>query len=46
MFNDPNYNCDVYKIKLGMEVSRRTEPDKYSEWQLFTFREYWQMAGL
>jgi len=32
IFNDPKYNCNMYKVKLKLEIPQRTEPEKHSAW--------------
>ena len=45
LFNDPNFNCDVYITELALEQEpQHTEPHKQGPWELFTMKEYQQMA--
>jgi len=37
LFNDPKYDCDVYKLKVHPRTELdRTEPTKQGEWEHFS----------
>ena len=37
LFNDPNFNCDIYATKLiSKQKLEHTEPDKQELWELFS----------
>src|SRR6266498_4105168 len=45
LINDPNYNCDVYTLKVHPNTELDLmEPDKYGEWKKFFFEAYERMA--
>src|SRR2546429_5972841 len=45
LFNDPNYNCDVYMTKLSnIQIPQQTESDKQGPWMHFAFKTYHQYA--
>ena len=45
LINDPNYNCDVYTLKVHPNTELDLmEPDKNEEWEKFSFEAYKRMA--
>src|SRR6266540_1757262 len=41
LINDPNYNCDVYTLKIHLNTELDLiEPDKNGEWEKFSFEAY------
>src|SRR6266540_1900277 len=45
LINDPNYNCDVYTLKVHPNIELDLiEPDKNGEWEKFSFKAYERMA--
>src|SRR6266542_5276044 len=43
--NDPNYNCDVYTLKVHSNTELDfMKPDKNREWEKFSFEAYEKMA--
>src|SRR6266542_3572685 len=45
LFNDPEYNCDVYKLKVHLRTElNRTEPTKQGEWEHFSWDVYEKMV--
>src|SRR6266508_1192680 len=45
LFNDPEYNCDVYKLKVHPKTKHdRTEPTKQREWEHFFWDAYEKMV--
>src|SRR6266540_55675 len=41
LINDPNYNCDVYTLKVHPNTELDLmEPDKNGEWEKFSFETY------
>src|SRR6266498_441828 len=45
LINDPNYNCDVYTLKVHPNTELDLiEPDKNREWEKFSFEAYKKMA--
>ena len=45
LFNDPNFNCDVYMTKLQKnQIPQQTEPEKQGPWMHFAFKTYHQYA--
>ena len=45
LFNDPNFNCDVYMTKLSKnQIPQQTEPEKQGPWMHFAFKTYHQYA--
>ncbi len=45
LFNDPEYNCDVYKLKVYPRTELdRTEPTKQGEWEHFSWDAYEKMV--
>src|SRR6266498_3452155 len=45
LINDPNYNCDVYTLKVHPNIELDLiEPDKNGEWEKFSFEAYERMA--
>src|SRR6266508_2767157 len=45
LINDPNYNCDVYTLKVHPNTELDLiEPDKNREWEKFSFEAYERMA--
>src|ERR1051325_9480782 len=44
LFNDSQYNCDVYLTKINRKYPRRTEPKKASDWILYDFDRYEKLA--
>src|SRR6266542_5781261 len=45
LINDPNYNCDVYTLKMYPNTELDLmEPDKNGEWEKFSFEAYKRMA--
>ncbi|GBB94551.1 hypothetical protein RclHR1_02380010 [Rhizophagus clarus] len=46
LFNDPNFNCDIYATKLiSSQKLEHTEPDKQGPWELFNWNKYKEMAN-
>ncbi|GES91988.1 retroviral-like aspartic protease 1 [Rhizophagus clarus] len=46
LFNDPNFNCDIYATKLiSNQKLEHTEPDKQGPWELFSWDNYKEMAN-
>ena len=45
LINDPNYNCDVYILKVHPNIELDlTEPNKNRKWEKFSFEAYERMA--
>src|SRR6266540_1032438 len=45
LFNDSEYNCDVYKLKVHPKTELdRTEPTKQEEWEYFFWDAYEKMV--
>src|SRR6266498_134152 len=45
LINDPNYNCDVYTLKVHSNTELDLmEPEKNGEWEKFSFEAYERMA--
>src|SRR6266540_50715 len=45
LINDPNYNCDVYTLKVHPNTELDLmEPKKNGEWEKFSFEAYERMA--
>src|SRR6266542_5704382 len=45
LINNPNYNCDVYTLKVHPNTELDLmEPDKNREWEKFSFETYERMA--
>src|SRR6266536_5314875 len=45
LFNDPEYDCDVYKLKVHLRIElNRTEPTKQGEWEHFSWDAYEKMV--
>ncbi len=45
LINDPNYNCNVYTLKVHLNIELDLmEPDKNGEWEKFFFEAYERMA--
>src|SRR6266540_2487021 len=45
LINDPNYNCDVYTLKVYPNTKLDLmEHDKNGEWEKFSFEAYERMA--
>ncbi len=45
LINDPNYNCDVYTLKVHLNTKLDLmEPDKNGEWEKFSFEAYERMV--
>ena len=45
LFNDPEYNCDVYIAKLlPSQLSKHTKPTKQGPWKLVSVKEYKNLA--
>ena len=45
LINDPNYNCDVYTLKVHPNTELDLmEPDKNREWEKFFFEAYERMV--
>ena len=45
LFNDPEYDCDVYKLKVHPRTELdRTEPTKQGEWEHFSWDAYEKMV--
>ncbi len=45
LINDPNYNCDVYTLKVHPNTELDLmEPEKNGEWEKFSFKAYERMA--
>src|SRR6266511_3364718 len=45
LINNPNYNCDVYTLKVHLNTELDLmEPDKNGEWEKFFFEAYKKMA--
>src|SRR6266498_2728676 len=45
LINDPNYNCDVYILKIHPNTELDLmEPNKNGEWEKFSFEAYERMA--
>ena len=41
LFNDPEYDCDVYKLKVYLRTELdRTKPTKQGEWKHFSWDAY------
>ncbi|GBC00604.1 hypothetical protein RclHR1_03900021 [Rhizophagus clarus] len=46
LFNDPNFNCDIYATKLiSNQKLEHTESDKQGPWELFNWDNYKEMAN-
>src|SRR6266545_2858059 len=45
LINDPNYNCDVYTLKVHPNTEfDLIEPNKNGEWEKFSFEAYERIA--
>src|SRR6266540_1471608 len=45
LINDPNYNCDVYTLKVHPNTELDLmKPDKNGEWEKFSFEAYERMV--
>src|SRR6266496_1368509 len=45
LLNDPNYNCDIYTLKVHPNTELDLiEPDKNGEWKKFSFEAYERIA--
>src|SRR6266542_2696989 len=45
LINDPNYNCDVYTLRVHPNIELDLmESDKNGEWEKFSFEAYKRMA--
>ncbi len=45
LINDPNYNCDVYTLKVYLNIELDLiKSDKNREWKKFSFEAYERMA--
>ena len=45
LINNPNYNCNVYTLKVHPNTELDLmEPDKNGEWEKFSFEAYKRMA--
>jgi len=45
LFNDSEYDCDVYKLKVHLRTELdRTEPTKQGEWEYFSWDAYEKMV--
>ncbi len=45
LFNDPKYDCDVYKLKVHLRTELdRTELTKQGEWEHFSWDAYEKMV--
>ena len=45
LINDPNYNCDVYTLRVHPNTELDLiEPDKNEEWEKFSFEAYERMV--
>jgi len=45
LINDPNYNCDVYTLKVHPNTELDfIESDKNGEWEKFSFEAYERMV--
>ena len=45
LFNDPNYNCDVYTLKVHPNIELDLmKPNKNGEWKKFSFKTYERMV--
>src|SRR6266540_7328581 len=45
LFNDPEYDCNVYKLKVHSRTELdRTEPTKQEEWEHFSWDAYEKMV--
>jgi len=45
LFNDPEYDCDVYKLKVHLRIELDcTEPTKQGEWEHFSWDAYEKMV--
>ena len=44
IFNDPEYDCDIYTTNIRDQIPLHAEPKKQGEWKLFSFKEYIDMA--
>jgi len=45
LINDPNYNCDIYTLKVHPNTKLDLmKPDKNREWEKFSFEAYERMA--
>src|SRR6266511_1505646 len=45
LINNPNYNCDVYTLKVYPNTELDlTEPEKNGEWEKFSLEAYERMA--
>src|SRR5204863_9579966 len=40
IFNDPEYNCDIYMTNIREQLPLHAEPKKQGKWKLFSFKEY------
>ena len=45
LINDPNYNCDIYTLKVHPNTELDLiESDKNGKWEKFSFKAYERMA--
>ena len=44
LFNDSQFDCDVYLTKINKRCPRRTEPKKADDWILYEFDRYEKLA--
>src|SRR6266540_196826 len=45
LFNNPKYDCDVYKLKVHLRTELdQTEPTKQGEWEHFSWDAYEKMV--
>src|SRR6266511_3279109 len=45
LINDPNYNCDVYTLKVHLNTELDLmKPDKNGKWEKFSFEAYERIA--
>ena len=44
--NDPEFNCDMFIVKLtDEEIPARTEPEKMSSWLFYPWNTFFRMAS-
>ena len=45
LFNNPNYNCDIYTLKICLNIELDLiEPEKNRKWEKFSFEAYKRIA--
>ncbi len=45
LLNDPNYNCNIYTLKVYPNIKLDLiEPNKNEEWEKFSFKAYEKMV--